>query len=59
VHRAVLTAKYGGREVAVKVQRPEIEAKLMGDIAALKALAKQVCGRGQLWCAGRSSLTEL
>jgi len=40
VHRAVLTEKYGGREVAVKVQRPAIESKLMGDIANLKALAK-------------------
>jgi len=42
VHRAVLTEKYGGpREVAVKIQRPSIESKLMGDIANLKALAKQ------------------
>jgi Predicted unusual protein kinase len=40
VHRAVLTEKYGGKEVAVKVQRPSIESKLMGDIANLKALAK-------------------
>lgn len=41
VHRAVLTEKYGGpREVAVKIQRPSIESKLMGDIANLKALAK-------------------
>lgn len=40
VHRAVLTEKYGGREVAVKVQRPSIESKLMGDVANLKALAK-------------------
>ena len=41
VHRAVLTAEYGGpREVAVKIQRPSIESKLMGDIASLKALAK-------------------
>ena len=44
VHRAVLSPKYGGGEVAVKVQRPAIEAKLMGDIAALKALAFQVRG---------------
>lgn len=42
VHRAVLSPRYGGGEVAVKVQRPAIEAKLMGDIAALKALAYQV-----------------
>lgn len=42
VHRAVLTEKYGGpREVAVKIQRPSIESKLMGDIANLKAIAKQ------------------
>ena len=40
VHRAILTPKYGSREVAVKVQRPSIEGKLMGDIANLKALAK-------------------
>eukprot|EP00554_Chaetoceros_debilis_P009926 CAMPEP_0194104704 /NCGR_PEP_ID=MMETSP0150-20130528/5032_1 /TAXON_ID=122233 /ORGANISM="Chaetoceros debilis, Strain MM31A-1" /LENGTH=594 /DNA_ID=CAMNT_0038792341 /DNA_START=162 /DNA_END=1946 /DNA_ORIENTATION=+ len=40
VHRAVLSDKYGGKEVAVKVQRPSIESKLMGDIANLKALAK-------------------
>ena len=41
VHRAVLTEKYGGpREVAVKIQRPSIESKLLGDIANLKAIAK-------------------
>lgn len=40
VHRAVLTEKYGNKEVAVKVQRPSIESKLMGDIANLKQLAK-------------------
>lgn len=40
VHRAVLTEKYGSKEVAVKVQRPSIESKLMGDIANLKQLAK-------------------
>jgi aarF domain-containing kinase len=40
VHRAVLTEKYGGKEVAVKVQRPSIESKLLGDIANLKAIAK-------------------
>ena len=40
VHRAVLTKAYGGVEVAVKVQRPAIEAKLLGDIAVLKTLAK-------------------
>lgn len=40
VHRAVLTEKYGSREVAVKIQRPSIESKLMGDIANLKALTK-------------------
>jgi len=42
VHHARLSAKYGGREVAVKVQRPAIEPKLLGDIANLKALAKGV-----------------
>ena len=41
VHRAVLTEKYGGQEVAVKIQRPSIESKLMGDIANLKAIAYQ------------------
>jgi hypothetical protein len=40
VHRAVLSERYGSREVAVKVQRPSIEGKLMGDIANLKAIAK-------------------
>lgn len=40
VHRAVLTEKWGSKEVAVKVQRPSIESKLMGDIANLKQLAK-------------------
>ncbi len=40
VHRAVLTKKHGHREVAVKVQRPSIEEKLMGDIANLKQIAK-------------------
>jgi len=45
VHRAVLTEKYGGpREVAIKIQRPSIESKLMGDIANLKALAKPLRG---------------
>lgn len=42
VHRARLTDAYGGGEVAVKIQRPSIEAKLLGDIAALKSLAKTV-----------------
>lgn len=40
VHRAVLTDKYGGKEVAVKIQRPSIESKLMGDIKNLLAIAK-------------------
>lgn len=41
VHRAVLSPKYGGpKEVAIKIQRPSIESKLMGDIANLKALSK-------------------
>lgn len=42
VHRAVLSEAYGGGEVAVKVQRPAIEPKLMSDVANLKALAKQL-----------------
>ena len=40
VHRAVLSEKYGGKEVAVKVQRPSIEPKLLGDVANLRALSK-------------------
>mmetsp|Transcript_19452 Transcript_19452/g.40587 ORF Transcript_19452/g.40587 Transcript_19452/m.40587 type:complete len:590 (-) Transcript_19452:24-1793(-) len=40
VHRAVLTDQYGGGEVAVKVQRPGIEQKLLGDIKNLIQLAK-------------------
>lgn len=40
VHRAVLSEKYGGKEVAVKIQRPSIEAKLLGDVANLRALSK-------------------
>lgn len=40
VHRARLTEKYGNKEVAVKIQRPSIESKLLGDIANLKAIAK-------------------
>jgi aarF domain-containing kinase len=41
VHRAILTEKYGGREVAIKIQRPSIESKLLGDVANLKAISKQ------------------
>lgn len=48
VHRAVLTEKYGGREVAVKIQRPSIESKLMGDIANLKAITKTFRNAPQL-----------
>ena len=41
VHRAVLSEKYGGpKEVAVKIQRPSIESKLLGDVANLKAISK-------------------
>jgi len=40
VHRATLTEKYGGRDVAVKVQRPAVEKTLVGDVTELKALAK-------------------
>lgn len=39
-HRAVLTEKYGGRQVAVKIQRPSIESKLLGDVANLVAITK-------------------
>ena len=44
VHRAVLSEAYGGREVAVKVQRPAIEPKLLGDVANLKNLARYFRG---------------
>lgn len=45
VHRATLTPRYGGpKEVAIKIQRPSIESKLMGDIANLKSLAKPLRG---------------
>mmetsp|Transcript_28369 Transcript_28369/g.56783 ORF Transcript_28369/g.56783 Transcript_28369/m.56783 type:complete len:610 (+) Transcript_28369:52-1881(+) len=41
VHRAILSEKYGGpKEVAVKVQRPAIESKLLGDIANLITITK-------------------
>jgi aarF domain-containing kinase len=40
VHKAVLTEKYGGKTVAVKVQRPSIESKLLGDVANLIAITK-------------------
>ena len=40
VHRAVLTEKYGSKVVAVKIQRPSIESKLMGDVANLKAITR-------------------
>ena len=40
VHRAVLTEKYGGREVAIKIQRPSIESKLLGDVKQLKIVSK-------------------
>jgi len=42
VHRATLTEKFGSKEVAVKIQRPAIEPKLMSDVANLKALSKQL-----------------
>lgn len=42
VHRAVLSERYGGGEVAVKIQRPSIESKLLGDIANLKSIAKSL-----------------
>lgn len=39
VHKATLI---GGEVVAVKVQRPNIEPKMMGDIGNLKAISKQL-----------------
>jgi len=40
VHRGVTSLKYGNREVAIKVQRPSIESKLLGDISNLILIAK-------------------
>ena len=40
VHRARLVPELGGREVAVKVQRPSIEQKLLGDVANIKVGGK-------------------
>jgi len=48
VHRARLVTSLGGREVAVKVQRPSIEQKLLGDVANIKALALQLRAMGDL-----------
>ena len=44
VHRAVLSEKYGNKEVAVKVQRPGVETTLLGDVKQLKRLAKPLRG---------------
>ncbi|GMH78504.1 hypothetical protein TL16_g07828, partial [Triparma laevis f. inornata] len=44
VHRARLTPEYGSLEVAVKVQRPGIEQKLLGDIKNLITLSKPLRG---------------
>jgi len=44
VHRAVLSEKYGKKEVAVKVQRPGVETTLLGDVKQLKRLAKPLRG---------------
>ena len=44
VHRAVLSEKYGIKEVAVKVQRPGVEKTLLGDVKQLKRLAKPLRG---------------
>eukprot|EP00931_Biecheleriopsis_adriatica_P055616 TRINITY_DN32924_c0_g1_i1.p1 TRINITY_DN32924_c0_g1~~TRINITY_DN32924_c0_g1_i1.p1 ORF type:complete len:587 (+),score=127.91 TRINITY_DN32924_c0_g1_i1:249-1763(+) len=41
VHRAKLK---NGKDVAVKVQRPNVEAQLLDDIAVIKNLAKQLQG---------------
>jgi len=45
VHKATLTSKFGGGVVAVKVQRPSIEPKLLGDIKNLKALSLPLRGK--------------
>ena len=48
VHRAVLRT---GREVAVKVQRPNVERRLMSDISVAgikRAMAKREMGNGCL-----------
>lgn len=48
VHRARLVPELGGGEVAVKVQRPSIEEKLLGDVANIKALSYQLRLAGDL-----------
>jgi len=44
----VLSEKYGFKEVAVKIQRPSIESKLLGDIANIVAIAKTFRGNPNL-----------
>lgn len=51
VHHARLTPKYGGAEVAVKVQRPAIEPKLLGDIANLKVASARAPAAQPASCA--------
>ena len=55
VHRARLTEAYGGSEVAVKVQRPNIESKLLGDVATLKVRDNTVIPRK---LSGRMAVTH-
>jgi aarF domain-containing kinase len=43
VHRAVLSKKYGAHKCAVKIQRRQIESKLMGAFANLKLITKLAC----------------
>ncbi len=46
VHRATLR---NGREVAVKVQRPDIRATVVADLEMLDELAELLDGRGDTW----------
>ncbi|GMI35727.1 hypothetical protein TeGR_g12357 [Tetraparma gracilis] len=44
VHKAALTPRFGGGPIAVKVQRPGIEGKLMGDVRNLVNLSRPLRG---------------
>ena len=39
MYRATLTPAYGGREVAIKVQRPDLRASIALDLYLMRALA--------------------
>ena len=42
MYRATLTPAYGGREVAIKVQRPALRAAIALDLYLMRALARYV-----------------